>query len=177
MPEFTTDWFSHNITALETHVLNVKATNILEIGSWEGRSTLWFLQNFPDARLTCVDTFQGGKEHADLDTAPVEARFRANIAEYAHRVWIRKGPSRTMLFGLHPETYDLVYVDGSHQAPDVLTDLVMAWHLLKPGGVMAIDDYLWAEDGVRVATDAFVHMFRPHLEILAAGYQVYLRKL
>lgn len=33
----------------------------------------------------------------------------------------------------------VVYIDGSHWAKDVLTDAVMAWRLLKEGGVMILD--------------------------------------
>jgi hypothetical protein len=35
----------------------------LEIGSWEGRSAIFFLSFFRNCRLTCIDTFQGSVEH------------------------------------------------------------------------------------------------------------------
>ena len=63
----------------------------MEIGSWEGRSALFWLHFFPRCRLTCIDTFGGGVEHRDDDTwsgelPHVEARFRTNTAEFADRV-------------------------------------------------------------------------------------------
>jgi cephalosporin hydroxylase len=33
-----------------------------------------------------------------------------------------------------------IYIDGDHRASGVLTDLVLAWKLLVPGGVMLCDD-------------------------------------
>lgn len=33
----------------------------------------------------------------------------------------------------------VVYIDGSHDASDVLTDAVMAWKLLAQGGIMILD--------------------------------------
>ncbi len=39
---------------------------MVEIGSFEGRSTLWILENLlrhPDSRMHCIDTFAGGAEH------------------------------------------------------------------------------------------------------------------
>ena len=33
----------------------------------------------------------------------------------------------------------IVYIDGSHRPEDVLTDAVMAWKLLKEGGIMILD--------------------------------------
>ena len=40
--------------------------------------------------------------------------------------------------------FDLIYIDGSHTAADVLTDAVLAFQLLRVGGVMIFDDYLWS---------------------------------
>ncbi len=39
-----------------------------------------------------------------------------------------------MLAGLQ-----IIYIDGSHCPPDVLTDAVMAWKLLTDGGIMILD--------------------------------------
>jgi predicted O-methyltransferase YrrM len=41
--------------------------------------------------------------------------------------------------------FDFIYVDGSHQAPDVLCDALLSFRLLKNNGVIAFDDYLWQE--------------------------------
>lgn len=41
------------------------------------------------------------------------------------------------------QQFDLIYVDGSHFADDVLTDGITAWRLLKDGGVLIFDDFLW----------------------------------
>ena len=37
--------------------------------------------------------------------------------------------------------FDLIYIDASHYAPDVLSDAVLAFKLLKPGGILIFDDY------------------------------------
>lgn len=44
---FTTDWFTINIPNLTVLFdgCNERPVKALEIGSWEGRSTLWFLEN------------------------------------------------------------------------------------------------------------------------------------
>ena len=42
------------------------------------------------------------------------------------------------------QKFDVIYVDGSHFADDVLTDGINAWRLLKQGGIMIFDDLLWA---------------------------------
>jgi hypothetical protein len=83
--------------------------------------------------------------------------------------------------------FDFVYVDGSHQAPDVLTDAVLAFKLTKTGGLMIFDDYLWAENltgGVdpirspKIAVDAFTNIFCRKIRIIQAPlYQIFLQKI
>ena len=57
------------------------------------------------------------------------------------------------------EPLDWAYIDGDHTYEAVKSDLESFYHLLKPGGVMAGDDYLvrgWWDDGVTRAVDEFV---------------------
>ena len=45
---FTVDWFSHNIPSWDIYLNNFKNKpnlNFLEIGSFQGRSTVWLLEN------------------------------------------------------------------------------------------------------------------------------------
>ena len=79
------------------------------------------------------------------------------------------------------ESFDFIYVDGSHLAMDVLIDGVLAWPLLKPGGVMVFDDYRWKhtreeQDWPGRAVDAFLQVFGHKCEILEKGKRVGLRK-
>ena len=66
---FTQDWFSHNIPGLESIVKLLPSNkDILEIGSFEGRSTCWFLENVlaDDGTIFCIDTFSGSEEHKEM---------------------------------------------------------------------------------------------------------------
>ena len=77
--------------------------------------------------------------------------------------------------------FDFIYVDGSHQAPDVLCDAVMAWRVLRDGGVMVFDDYLWGDPRMplhrpKVAIDAFMNIFAAELIVLHIGGQIAIKK-
>lgn len=52
--------------------------------------------------------------------------------------------------------FDLIYIDGSHDYDDVVTDIRYAYPLLRSGGIMVGDDYCEHWDGVRMAVDSFV---------------------
>jgi predicted O-methyltransferase YrrM len=42
-------------------------------------------------------------------------------------------------------SFNFIYIDGSHQAPDVHADAVFAFQLAKVGSLIIFDDYLWRE--------------------------------
>src|SRR5262245_14665967 len=54
---FTQDWFTHNVPNWEPvlHRLKGRPSEILEIGSYEGRSAVFLMQFLPHCRITCVD--------------------------------------------------------------------------------------------------------------------------
>ena len=81
--QFSADWFTHNeynLNKLFDDKLKGKK-DFLEIGSFEGRSSCWFLKKIDDdASLTCIDTWEGSKEHT-FDFNPIEQRFADNVFE------------------------------------------------------------------------------------------------
>jgi hypothetical protein len=187
---FSTDWVSRN-TELWTRVLgqlrDKPETHGLEIGSFEGRSSIWFLDNIlthPTSSITCIDvwSYVGDPLFGDRD----EKTFDGNIAAHGQgqKVVKRKGFSEDMLPGLKKEFYDFVYIDGSHRSRDALVDAVFSWRLLKPGGYMIFDDYARRElrshfiphKVARMGIDAFLKVFEPHIDIIHRDFQVVVRK-
>ncbi|ORV16689.1 class I SAM-dependent methyltransferase [Mycobacterium celatum] len=160
--------------------------SILEIGSWEGRSSLFLLTYFTRGRLTAVDTWAGIDYYlynATPDGRDLEARFDGNLAPCATRLIKRKGSSLHVLPQLLDEQqeFDLIYVDGSHFADDVLMDGITAWRLLKQGGVMIFDDFLWpcyprARANPWWAIDQFLTYHAGEYKVLAAYDQIILQK-
>ena len=148
--EFSSDWTSWHFANWMT-ILGARRQDplrVLEIGSWEGRSALFFLNYLPQARLTCIDTFGGNLEHhRDAWFAALvpetERKFDANTAAFAARIEKRKGSSRDVLpeLGIEQRQFDLAYVDGSHLAKDVYADAVLTWSLMAPEGIVILDDY------------------------------------
>ena len=69
-------WFCNNLNFLNNSFKNtVNVKDILEIGSYEGRSALFFLNNFKDANIHCVDTWSGSDEHDNFDFSKIEKNF------------------------------------------------------------------------------------------------------
>jgi predicted O-methyltransferase YrrM len=43
------------------------------------------------------------------------------------------------------ENYDIIYVDGAHNADDVYFDAIHSWEYLKEGGYIIFDDFFCDE--------------------------------
>jgi hypothetical protein len=163
---------------------------ILEIGSWEGLSALYFLHAFPAAHITCVDTFAGSREHNDPASPTftqrmegVEARFDKNLSGHHARMTKIKCRSIPALdaFAVAEKRFDLIYIDGSHRRDDVFADSALAWPLLKTGGAMIWDDYMWRPElppaeRPQPAIDLFSRAFAPCIEVVHGGHQRIIRK-
>lgn len=153
----------------------------LEIGVYEGRSTVWLCENIlthPESRLTCVDLFR------EFDGLPAdyEGRFYENAARFERQIELKIGFSQDILRTLD-YGYQFAIIDGSHKAADVMADAVLAYEILRPGSVMIFDDYEWqgqghahcgANDYPKPAIDAFIQIYEP--KILHKGYQVIVEK-
>ena len=118
-------------------------SRICEVGSWQGSSAVAFASLFPNANITCIDTWEGS-DGLNMAADPL-ALFDANTAPFAERVEKIKSDSFSALLSLQSrgEKFDLMYVDGSHFEDDVAVDSILAWRLLNSGGVMIWDDYRW----------------------------------
>jgi hypothetical protein len=161
---------------------------ILEVGSWEGRSALFFLNFFRRSTITCIDTFAGGEEHrANRDWAAelpnVENRFDHNLAQFGPRVEKLKSWSKDglRLLAEQRRRFDLAYVDGGHTYDDIMADSIGVWPLVDPGGVIIWDDYrrsveLPAEQRPQAAIDTFLSGHVGGYRQLAAGYQLIVEK-
>lgn len=199
--EFSADWFSRFIPAwTQLFQQAPPVTKALEIGSFEGLSSVWLLENIlmhTRGKMFCIDSWEGGVEHKDVPMAVVEQRFRNNIELALDKtgrkasVEVIKSTSHEAMVRLladgHAQSFDLIYVDGSHQCADVLLDLTLSFMLCKVGGIIICDDYLWSlgphgkEDLLnqpKLAIDSFVNCFLRKISLLSGAplYQLYFQK-
>ena len=180
----------------------------LEVGALEGRATLWMLEHLlqhPRSRVVCLDEFRsagaGGKEAwvacsqgEPRRVGDVWAAFQANVMRGpgAKKAAPLRGPPADTLRGrgagggaaarrlLAPASFDLVTIDPPGSARSALELMVLAFPLLKPGGVMVVDDYTWSKehDGrcPRGGVDAFLAAYAQDVRVVHAGWQVVLER-
>lgn len=178
MADFTADWFSRAIPVWQELVLprlTAGRRRWLELGSYEGRSALWTLDNalrYGD-ELVCVDYWPD---------AAVEARFDANVGKRAV-----KHKALCIDFLLHAvqqgDRFDVIYIDADHEAAACIEQAVLAWRLIGPGGILIFDDYSWTHPSGSVGKldprggiDSFVWCYQTRLTVLHLHVQAIVEK-
>lgn len=185
--QFSNDWFTTRIPywleIFARHNLPATVKDALEIGSWEGSSSLFLLENLPNAHLTCVDTWGGADEHKGQDVLNrIEQNFDANLSPHQTRLTKFKGTS-LHYYASAPASgsFDLIYVDGSHHCDEVMLDALKCFDLLKVGGIMIFDDYMWRyyrqdRNNPAIAINYFLRMKRGSYRLVSVYYQLVLVK-
>ena len=202
---FTQDWFVQIRRGLMKALAPQKGiVNILEIGAHEGRSTVWFVEHLlaraTASRIVTIDSWRAASfAGRAVDYSAAEALFDHNIALCRkkfpavdiEKIRLRSAEALPMLLARgEAGRFDFVYVDGSHEAANVLSDLVLAFLLTRVGGLIACDDYLWhASQGQiiganplhfpKIAIDAFALVYFDRLQpiLVPSNYQFYFRKV
>jgi predicted O-methyltransferase YrrM len=115
-----------------------RGKRVLEVGSYCGLSTICLARTA--AHVVSVDTHDGrGTPGPRRDTL---AELRANLERHgvADKVSVRVG----RLYRADPKTagrFDLIFIDGAHDADSVAHDVACGLDRLAPGGLLAFHDY------------------------------------
>jgi predicted O-methyltransferase YrrM len=140
------DWFSSNYNIwkkiFNDNNLKNKKINYLEIGSFEGRSTIFVAESLIKANLYTVDTFIGSDEHNKIDFNLVYKNFKNNTKYFSKRLTINRMSSKKF-FKINKNKFDLIYIDGSHFCNDVKNDFSNSIKIANKDCIIILDDLLW----------------------------------
>ena len=120
--------------------------NILEIGTFDGKTTLLLSQLFPNAKITTVDL---------PDDDPIFANSYQREDEKYRRDFLIKQAENTSSENINlikknsfflnevvNEKFDLIWVDGGHLYPEISWDICNAYHLCNNNGWILYDDII-----------------------------------
>jgi hypothetical protein len=160
--------------------------DVVEIGSWWGRSAalfVWLARHYGIGQVLCVDPWRDdalaqGEPMVDAASAGLDAQealriFEINLAPLAQGAlnYIRSSSREaaaqfapglsvtTEAFGAtsYAGRIAVLHIDGNHAEPEVAADCALWTPHVVPGGWIIFDDYEWAfGDGVRRVADRFV---------------------
>lgn len=137
-------------TILAAVLCALNAKVVFEIGTYTGTTTRIMADAIPSGVVHSLD-LPPGKNVFDADISEQVGTAFRNDPLYATRIIQHFGDSRTFDFSPWRGRADLVFVDGSHERDDVLSDSQRALDMLSPGGVIVWDDYQPTIPGVVAA--------------------------
>jgi predicted O-methyltransferase YrrM len=200
-------WFNVD-PSWDRFIVNFRPKKILEVGCHSGKTTSYLIENLAKEggfEIFCIDPWEDYDEPNGSNMAEIEVLFDQNTL--AALTAIRKlgvelkvikcrGHSWAALPDLlssgHRNYFDLAYIDGSHKAADVLFDAIFSFELIRIGGVLIFDDYLWSEVSLtskglpqnnlsrnpKIAIDGFTSSYFDKLKIInATTSQVVVQKI
>lgn len=111
----------------------------LEIGTNEGSSLYHLFRGAFVKSATIVDTW--GKEYGGTNRGSPDHIIKL-MGSAMSRIRVMSIPSTEALKQLREEgkTFDLIFVDGDHSDQGCMSDMVLAWPLLRSGGWLVVDD-------------------------------------
>lgn len=145
-PAFHEEWFSapscQTLAGLARSVADIDG-RIIEVGSWEGRSTITLANAIRPRPVHAVDTWEGSPAEISADiaaTRDVFAQFRANVEQFTrgnvviHRMgwrdYVRQSSGPVAL----------LFIDAEHTYREVYDNIEAFLPLMSPGGVICGDD-------------------------------------
>jgi hypothetical protein len=181
------NWFEDQKYNFEEHLERYRGLpdlRFLQLGAYTGDASEWLLTNIltdQSSILLDVDTWEGSDEaeHKSIDFSNVYEFYKKRMEPYANMRSVRNNTENFLRS--NKTTYDFIYIDANHTADAVAFDVEYSWELLKKGGILAFDDYMWGQDmkpelTPRPAIDKFLEEHSNDIVILEHGYQVWVQK-
>jgi len=183
-------WFKPESFTVLNKFKNINNVKFLEIGSFEGYSTNYFIENFlngDNSTITCIDPWIKYSEStitkmSQWDNVINENAYNIfinNTADNSNKIIIKRGLSIDILPTLDSSTYDFIYIDGDHSEKSVWIDAIFSFEKIKIGGIIIFDDYNWnvGDKSPKNAIDKFIIEYKEYINHIFINDQVIITKL
>lgn len=135
-------WVLFSAISLSTKSIH----RILEIGTFRGKTTRLLATLFPEAHVTTVEL----PRHDPILRATYRRDTEEQYQEYLNKRTKNLSHPRITLIETNsffvPERvepgFDLIWMDGGHNWPEVGWDICNAWHLARRGALIMCDDVI-----------------------------------
>lgn len=124
---------------------SIGARKIVEVGTLAGYSACWLARSLPEGGM--LHTIEYDPKHAKV------AKENVELAGLTDKVTVHVGAGSAILPTLEKHgPYDLAFIDADKTGYDAYCERCLT--LLRPGGLIAIDNTLWNGSVARPAKDA-----------------------
>ena len=144
---FSNKWFLNNFDIFNFFLPKDKSQKFdyLEIGCFEGLSSFYVLSEYKSVNAFFLDIWDIPNPNSKTlsnNFNTVEKAFDKNLSEF-NFTKIKEDSVVSMRRLLKQnKSFDFIYIDGSHNGEDILSDAIEAFKILKLGGLIFFDDFL-----------------------------------
>ena len=172
-------WFQPHF--FEKNMPKDREYRILQIGTYTGDATEWFLNNRNVVSIDDVDTWEGSLElaHETIDFSEVEKHYDSKFSNDNRINKFKMTSNDFFFFKKNTGKYNFILIDGDHTASQTAIDGLNAFQCLEVGGIMAFDDYEWnlgkgsyynPKDGIT----AVLNIAHDYIRIMDLSYQAWI---
>ena len=144
---FSNKWFLNNFDIFNFFLPKDKNQKFdyLEVGCFEGLSSFYVLSEYKSVNAFFLDIWDIPNPNSKTlsnNFSTVEKVFDENLSEF-NFIKIKEDSVVSMRRLLKQnKSFDFIYIDGSHNGEDILSDAIEAFKILKVGGLIFFDDFL-----------------------------------
>ena len=155
---FNEDWYSDsqckNLVELVKNVSNIDG-DVIEIGCWEGKSTINIANAcFPDL-LICNDTWLGNVEESKftgvkhitetiLENRDVYSIFLQNMNMHTHKNFVVVKEDCLLWLKKFNRPIKFIHIDASHEYNSVAETIKLVLPKMVKGGIICGDDFIYS---------------------------------
>ena len=171
---FSQKWFLNNFEIFTFFLPKDKSLKFdyLEVGCYEGLSSFYVLSEYKSVNAFFLDIWDMPNPNSKTlshNFGLIEKAFDQNLSGFDFKKI--KNDSVISMRKLLKENvhFDFIYIDGSHNGEDILSDAIEAFKILKVNGLMFFDDFLQHDDNrilqSYVGIDKFLSLYSDYLKI------------
>ena len=171
---FSQKWFLNNFEIFTFFLPKDKSLKFdyLEVGCYEGLSSFYVLSEYKFVNAFFLDLWDMPNPNSKTlshNFGLIEKAFDQNLSGFDFKKM--KNDSVISMRKLLKENvhFDFIYIDGSHNGEDILSDAIEAFKILKVNGLMFFDDFLQHDDNrilqSYVGIDKFLSLYSDYLKI------------
>ena len=171
---FSQKWFLNNFEIFTFFLPKDKSLKFdyLEVGCYEGLSSFYVLSEYKSVNAFFLDIWDMPNPNSKTlshNFGLIEKAFDQNLSGFDFKKM--KNDSVISMRKLLKENvhFDFIYIDGSHNGEDILSDAIEAFKILKVNGLMFFDDFLQHDDNrilqSYLGIDKFLSLYSDYLKI------------
>ena len=144
---FSNKWFLNNFDIFSFFLPQDKNSKFdyLEVGCFEGLSSFFVLSEYKAVNATLLDIWDMPNPNSitlSYNFNSIENAFDDNLSRFNFTKI--KDDSVVAMRALFKQnkSFDFIYIDGSHNGEDILSDAIEGFKILKKEGIIFFDDFL-----------------------------------